>query len=358
MLEIIKYLVPGGSGLFALLLLLLLWPEKIEKWSALLWKLLDKLRILCGVAHKRYVKHDIQGRVNDFTKRLAQEIPTFRSLGINIEWITGSTSRQSFIDDGKVVVRLKREDDNNYNFVQASMLFISQSLLLKAKRYISKSQKEAADLFTGMKLFQSEKDEVVDVFISEWLFPKIGGSDTKVANYFSRYEVIDRAGLFFPVYIQELNFLGEKVFGKRRDQRIMHEVDELIRFLEGYAERVVGQDMEPYLEKAHCRCAIMIIGKAFKVKVQKAVEPYVNHIKGTLIPAAVETVYIMGPVENQGFIQEVCEQCDHHFEVIYKKNYRGILQYRNGESRKCKNHLAVLRARQHEHYYPANDIPA
>lgn len=85
MLEIIKYLVPGGSGLLVLLLLLLFWPEKIEKWSALFWKFLNGLQILCHIANKRYIKHDIQGRVNEFTKALAREIPTLRPLGIKVE---------------------------------------------------------------------------------------------------------------------------------------------------------------------------------------------------------------------------------------------------------------------------------
>jgi len=254
------------------------------------------------------------------------------------------------------VVRLKREDSNNYNFVQACMLFISQTLLLKAKRYISKPQKEAADLFTGMKLFESEKEEVVDVFISEWLFPKVGNSETKVANYFRQYELIDRCGLFFLVYIQELNFLGEKVFGKRRDDLIIREVDDLIEFLENYAKRVAGQEMELYFEKPHCKFAIMIVGKAFKVKVQRSIEPYVNYIKGKLIPAEIETLYIMGPAENESFIQKICQECDQDFNVISKRNYDSMLRYPDGEWRKCKTHLAILRTLERKHYYPANDM--
>jgi len=358
MLEIIKYLVPGGSGPLVLLLLLLLWPEKIETWSALLWRFLNQLRILYHIANKRYIKHDIQGRVNEFTRRLAREVPTFRPLGIKVEWISASTTKQSFIDDGKVVVRLKREDNNNYNFVQASMLFISQSLLLKAKRYISQSQKEAADLFTGMKLFESEKGEVVDVFISDWLFPKIGDSESKVAGYFRRYELIDRSGLFFPVYLQELNFLGEKVFGKRRDDLIIREVDDLIDFLENYAKRVIGQDIELRFEKPHCRFAIMIVGKGFKVKVQGSIDPYVNFIKGKLVSAEIETLYIMGPAENERFIRQICQHCDQSFRVIFTRNPTVTLQYPDGKSGQCNSHLTVLRALECKHYYAVGDTAA
>ena len=41
----------------------------------------------------------------------------------------------------KLIVRMKKHDNQNWNFVHVSMIFIAENLLIKAKRYISKNRK-------------------------------------------------------------------------------------------------------------------------------------------------------------------------------------------------------------------------
>lgn len=70
---LVGVLSSGGVALF-LAVLLVMNPEKVERWAALLNKGLSKLGWIFKSAHKRYVKHDLQARINSFTKVNHQQL--------------------------------------------------------------------------------------------------------------------------------------------------------------------------------------------------------------------------------------------------------------------------------------------
>lgn len=71
--------------------------EKAEKLVALFWKALSLLRGVFKGAHKQYVKHDLQGRVNDFAKNLGKEAPYLAEERVTLEWIDdGPIARPSY----------------------------------------------------------------------------------------------------------------------------------------------------------------------------------------------------------------------------------------------------------------------
>ena len=139
MTEIISALITLiGTGAFVVL-----FPEKIEKWIALFWKIAQGINGLKKIAQKKYIKHDIQGRTNDFTKEARKLVPDLREEKLSLEWAEAGTQRESFINEGKVVVRLDSSDLEDHNFVHAAYLYISAAFLYKARRYLSESPKKS-----------------------------------------------------------------------------------------------------------------------------------------------------------------------------------------------------------------------
>ena len=158
-----------GGGI--VILVLFLFPEKVEKWIALLWKLIS---LFYKEGQKKYIAHDIQGKVNEFTnKKLSQEIKNYTPVGIEIEWIEEGQTPEEFFSDNKVIIRMRKSENQNKNLVAASMAFVSQSLLRKAKKYISDSQKESIDLFVVNKILKHEEPDIVDQFIQNFLFKMV-----------------------------------------------------------------------------------------------------------------------------------------------------------------------------------------
>lgn len=297
----------GGSIVLVILgiFLGLHYQEEIQKYSVVLWK---GIRIFWRKADKRIVANDIQGRVNRFAKSLSKEMTDFESVGVQIQWIEEGESPSEFFNDGRLIIRMREHQNQNKNFVSASMVFITTTVLTKAKKYISKAQKESLDLFIGRKLFEKEKRQVAEQFFVDFFSPKM---DTKgIADLVEKYNLIDKVALFFPVLVQELSFLGEKVFWKRRDAKITTEVNYLIDFLEDYANRELGEEMPGNFEGAYCRCGIMIVSKLIKRELGD-IQPYVRHIE-RLLDKKIENVYIIGPAarDNVRFITQVVQNIE------------------------------------------------
>lgn len=347
--EIIKYILPslGVGGL--MILIAFLFPEKIEKWSVLLWKVIN---FIFKKGEKKIIAHDIQGRVNEFSKSLEKKITTFEPVGISIQWITEKESPSEFFKKNRLIIRMRQHDDQNKNFVYASMVFISKALLTKTKKYLSPTQRESIDLFVGHKLFEKEKPQVVDHFFEDYFSPKALSSN-KIMELLEKYEIIDKVGLFFPILVQELTFLGEKVFYKPKSEKIIIEVREFINFLQKYADREVGDDTTPQnFEGAYCRCGIVIIARQLKREIGD-LDPFIRYIQ-KLNEKKLENIYLIGSAskENRGFIDKISEEIQKKFRLqkYTSKKFKAKIKVK-GERKEMDSYLILHRSPEILRYY-------
>lgn len=347
--ELIKYAIAffGSGGL--ILLILLLFPEKIEKWSVMLWKV---IYFIIKKGEKKIIAHDIQGRVNEFSKSLRREMTNFDPVGISIQWVMEKETPSEFFKENRLIIRMRQHADQNKNFVYASMVFISKALLTKTKKYLSPTQRESIDLFVGRKLFEKEKPQIVDRFFEDYFSPKALSSN-KIMELLEKYEIVDKVGLFFPVLVQELTFLGEKVFYKPKSEKIITEVKEFINFLQNYAEREVGEEEIPKkFEGAYCRCGIAIIAKQLKREIGD-LEPFVRYIQ-KLIEKKLETIYLIGSAskENRSFIDQISEEIQKKFKLqkYTSKKYKAKIKIK-GKRKEVDSYLVLHRSPEILRYY-------
>jgi hypothetical protein len=312
-----------------LVILLLYFPEKIEKWSALLWKALSKIGNVFRFANKKYVKHDLQGRVNDFVRRLRKSVPEIGQERLRIEWVDPTTPRKSFMDKGQVVLRLRRDDPQDHNFIHGAYLFVSEVLLRKCKRYISPSQCEAVDLFVCTKILETQKPSVVSFFLDEYLHPKTADRRSKISRYIDDFAIVDKSGYFLSIFLHELNQIGNKVFGRARNDLIIGEVDELLRFLKQVATRTIGQETELGFAGKYCRLLIVIVGKP--AKLLTSIEPYVKYIQGVIPKDKPEMIYILGREENKHKLEDLSKTISSDYECLRRLRYESIVKYPDRE---------------------------
>jgi hypothetical protein len=344
MSQLIPYLLGtlgGGSAvLIIVVILLLLHPEKVDKWCALLWRLASAFGTLFRGAHKQYVRLDLQGRLNEFARGLEKDAPFLASTRVQIEWTDQDVTKKGFLDEGNVILRLKRNDTEQTNFVHGAYMFVSTSLLAKTKRYIAPSQRQSLDLYVTTDLLEKEKPSVLGLFLDAYLHPATAKADSKVSKYVDSFTKIDEAGLFQSVMLQELNYLGDKVFGRRQDDRIISEVDDLIEFLEILAGRKIGEESDLDFARDYCRFAIMIVGKPAKVSAGHAA--YVEFVRRRLIPRRIETLYVLGLWENKEVLDSISERLDETYERVRTRRSKAVLRY-DDECTQCDQYLAVLR---------------
>ena len=338
-------LLGAFGGAFAIVSFVVLYPEKIEKWAAAWW------RILSGVvqgAHKRYVKHDLQGRVNDFTKRLRKKAPELHKAKLKLEWIDSTETRDAFMADGKVVIRLRRDDPEDHNFVHGVHHYISTVFLHRAKTYLTKSQRDSIDIFTCTKIFESEKAEVVDYFLSKYLHPITDDRKGKVSSLIMRFERLYEADLFFPVFVQEMQFLGYRVFGKRKDDEIHHEVAKTIEVLEEFAGRQLGEEGDNEFLGSYCKFAIVIAGRAQII--QESIGPYVNYLL-RLLDDGFESIYILSPISNKSRLDTVCERLAKR-AVVHRHIELDQVTHSTDEDRRIRACLFVVRNKEFKILHP------
>ena len=343
LLQLLIYLARTSPGLFflVLLVLLLLNPEKIEKWSALLWRTIDRAGAFAGFAHKRYVKHDLQGRVNDFVRRLRRKVPDAENPKISIEWIGPEMDRKAFFDGGNVVVRLRRDDPRHYNFIHATYLFVSESLLRRAKRYVSPSQRDGVSLYVCTKIFEEEKPEALSVFLDEYLHPSTIDPKSKISKYLDDFETINRTDYFYPVFLQELYYLGEKVFGRRQTGRIVKEVDDLLERLKRIAMRTIGEDTDLTYTGSYCSFGLVIIGKQHVL--HDSIQPYIGYVRNALVNKGVETIYLIALRKNEDRLLEIYAEFNRGYRKEHLRRSTSEVHFGSGQTERVDQTLLVMR---------------
>jgi hypothetical protein len=339
---IVIVLVSSFGTVGLILLFIYLTPEKVEKWASMIGFCLTKLGGIFSRLHKSAVKLDLQGNINDYVKKVSKIIPTLERERVKVEYIDKTQDRKGFIDNNQVVLMLRRDDPKDLNFVHGAFLFVSTSLLFKAKRYISQSQRDALDLYVTTRLIEKEKPQRVDYFLEEYLHPKIQDCGSERKKYYDQLIIIDEGGYFYTILLEELNSLGGKVFGGRRDDKIIVDVRELIKFLEQISKRAVGtEDVDLDFQGEYCKASVVIVGKAETIA-RDASAPYIKFICDKLYPQNVDNVYLVGNIINKDVIDDICEDVSDAYDVVRKRVSKTLLHLHDNTTTLVDNYFVFL----------------
>jgi hypothetical protein len=349
---IILILVAAFGPGIAIVVLVFLNVEKVQKWGAILGYCLGRISEFFGFLNKKAVQLDLQGNINSFVKQVAKEVPSLELQKVKVEYVDTDSEIKSILGEGEVILRLRRDDPRDFNFVHGAFMFVSTSLLYKVKRYISISQRVALDLYVTTQIIESEKPKIVGCFLDEFLHPNLKDPKSDRSKYFDQLSKIDNGGLFYPVLLEELHFLGNKVFGNRKDEKIILEVHALINFLENFSQRKLGAEIDLDFIRDYCKSAILIIGKKSKL-FREQLTPYVNRIRQNFAPEKIETVFILGHWENKNLIDEVAESVSDLYCIIRGKKSRMLLNREDGSQIPISAYIMVLQLIGAKIYHPA-----
>ena len=313
-------------------------PEKFEKLLSLLYK---ALRYICKTAEYKYVKYSVQSTLNNFVANVKKDVPNLNVENVKLEWIDEGTTAEQFFKQNQLVIRMQKSRNDNRNVVRATVAFVSYALLHKAKRYIAEYQKKAIDLFATTKILENGHSEFLSDFVDLYLADAM--ENKKVNDLFAKFEDIHKVRLFFPVLINELDFLGEKVFSKAKNNELVYsEVMGLINFLYQYSHRKKSEETPNDYTGAYSRFAIRIVG--MKGKIQNIGESiYIRNILD--ISSKVETIYLVGDLSNSSFINGVVENVVNQvpYHIYNRKKYECTIKDHDGTDIKVDSYLVVLR---------------
>ena len=313
-------------------------PEILDKWASCFYRL---FKAISKEADKRFVKYNIQSTINGFIAKLNSDVPNLDAQRINIDWIEEELTPESFLKSGTLVLRMHKSTNQNRNIVNATYTFVSREVLKKAKTYLASYQKDAIDLFVSYKALEKAGHDIMDAFVQTYL--RGGLEKDSVDKLYAKFEKIDTCGLFFPVFITEMTFLGEKIFGKGVNRnKIYKEVDDLVSFLLTLANRKTGEFSNLEHGGEYSKFAIRIVGKQYKIE-EEGKQIYINNIRQITQP--IETLYLIGNPYNKKIIDEISFDLieDDVWEIFHKVASKAKLRTSGGEEFDVKNYIISLR---------------
>lgn len=340
----------GVPGLIVVVLVLgaLSHPQQTMYW-------LGRLGALLGWANRGIARKSLgtrlEARINAFSVHAHQAVEHIDSTGAKISWVSGEEEVGSALkDDGAVVVYLSPSRPEGENLARAALMYVSHKFLRRAKLYMSGRQKQSMDLFVTGKLLDDAKSSFAADFFASLMGPDTM-KDEKLASLVEAYDLMDRAGLFFQVFVQELVFMGEKVTHGGGRKAVEAEVRALLDFLQSRANRVLGDDTLPMCyEGQFCKCGLVIVARAEKLA-QEGREPYVRRIS-MYAQQGFENVYVIGRADAADSVDAIVGEAEERTRLIrvVRKSYRAQVQVKPGLWRPSENLLVLLRSATVQRY--------
>ena len=322
-----------------------LFPERFEKAFALVSRALQFLPLASRSAARRATKHVVQADVRGLLRSADSLIP-WGPTRVKIDWLKAeNASRAAVLASNRVIIRLRSSDPRSRNVVHATALFASESLLLRTRRYLAPDQNKALSLFVTGKMFEAGRPDLLDHFVEDYLMPATtpGG---RVSDYFAAFESLHRAGYFFQMTLQELDHLGGKVLGQAAIPDLPDEVDAFIDFTTDVASRQSREEMQLTFSRNYVKTAVVIVGRAEKMDDDGT--RYVGYIENVLVPAGVESVYVLSTSSHVAVVDRIAAQLDY---VYWKGSARRDVA-RYGDDVEFDRYWVLLRSRTASVFHP------
>ena len=158
--------------------------------------------------------------------------------GVKIEW-TLKKKEKVVIEENEIIIRLGSRVNSCENFVDALILYLSESFMPNGKIYLEPTLYEACKFQIAISMLRNRPDEYYQVFMNKYYKPSLGKHPKKILDYSEKLEYIEKEGLFIPIFLSALSFYIEKWIFQRRSPslKIQQEINAFFDFIHGIATR-------------------------------------------------------------------------------------------------------------------------
>jgi len=239
--QTVAWVVPNAFWI-GLLVYLISHPEVAAKWGAIINSLFSKIS---KGAERRSVALDIQGRLNSFSKQLNSEVAGILPYGVQIEWVIGGISKESFLKENKVILRLGYHTNQDDNIVRAALEYIAGGMLSSSRPHTDEKVMKAVELISTKKLLEKERKTALPYFYTEIMNPA-RRSDSDLDRYVLITNNLDEIGYFTRVLLKELQILGVNREFSLPEEKVKEDTKQFIDFLDNKVlKKPRGIDVDP-----------------------------------------------------------------------------------------------------------------
>ena len=249
-------------------------PEKAEKWYSIIARSLSFLSLKL---EKSGVAKDIQADINSFAKEVnSQTEEPILPYGVKIDWVS-STTPESFVKKGNVIVRMRHHENQAKNFLYATLEWTSKGLIPEARNLLDKTVLRAVDLFfISNFLTKKKRFDVKQVFFDVIYEPEVK-KGSLLERYCNVFNNLEKTGCFAGIVLPEFSSLGRRMRSVLPDQKVKLETIGFINMLEKLSRKPPGEDVSPTYKGENIKCSIVLIARQ-DTYLMRGLAPYLNWI--------------------------------------------------------------------------------
>lgn len=184
-------------------------------------------------ARKGQIANSLRGSILTAAKK-----KEFTSLGIlpgdmKIVWAEDDTV-SSFFADNKVVIRIRQDENPNINYVKILSQFVTTGLFNNGRHHFDETVLQAADLVVAQDIVVASRPTAHKEFLEHVYTPAIN-ANPEIKSDYDMLCNLSKAGLFYLVYLNELNKVQASMIGQVPDDCLHAESREVLYFLNSIA---------------------------------------------------------------------------------------------------------------------------
>ena len=191
---------------------------------------------------REYIANKIAGDVNAFVSQ-EFKIGIFKKYDYNlkIRWVKNPDD--PILQEKKLIVRMRKEEDQTRNILTATQIALPKILFPLLRGNISSTCSNAIDFTFLHKLAEKLGNHGRAVFKRYFLNPE-AESNPLLVELLKKLLILDRRGIFIPIFINELENISEGVYASSDLNDKTNEIVDFIEYLITIAEREIGSEIE------------------------------------------------------------------------------------------------------------------
>jgi len=261
-------------------------PEKVEKWYSLIAGAFSFLGLRF---EKSSVARDIQSDINSFSKDYNDKGISSLPYGIKIRWIS-ETTRESFIANGKVVVKMKHHKNRARNFLYGAIDWANKGVIPEGREFLHKKVLKALDFTLVYKLLTEKKRYGSRQLFLDEIYNKEAPNGSLVNTYSTAFNKLDESGIFMGVVLPEYTSFGKKMEKSIPSKKHFAETIGFANMLEKLSRKPSGVDISPEYKGDNIRCSVCLVARPEKFALL-GLEPYLSYIN-KCVKEGVESIYV------------------------------------------------------------------
>jgi len=287
-------------------------PEKLDKWIYLL----NKYSVWKNEkTEKKIISSNLDYKISALSKLINKEAQGIIPFGLRIKW-SDFNHNDVYVNDNKVIIILKKEDNNDKNIVNACMAFVPKALLPKSRNCIDNKLLNIIDNYFIKKLLSSGNyDSAYNYFIKN-IYTSFYEESNENKNIIDVYSKLDEIGFFTRILLEEYRRIGLKLYGTMEENTFVNESRAFFEYLKYFIQRSPGDMTRLYFNGQKIKIAIILIAKKITLETQ-GVDAYVNRLARHVNEFGVQRVYIFS--YSQRFEESITDT-DGYVVGIKKKN--------------------------------------